>query len=212
MSTMEQPAMLHAPLLLHDPSQLRSRTILTMRQGSICMMILTMSMLRWLYMRYVHKTTSGTKGGVTIATPHPIKSLTGNGIDHSQRTIVHNFDQDESDHGSLSPLQRMTLSPRKRQLLNRRFMIEQEHERRRQAFSRSSSYQLDQLESSKQVTTDNNSKALIDRLLIPNSPPSPLFRCEGTVSHSSNSDVIQQLRQRKSPLVPMTKPKVSLHS
>ena len=77
------------------------------------------------------------------------------GLDHSQRTIVHNFDPDASDH-CCSPVLRMSISPRKRQLLNRRFMIEQENERSRQEFSRTLAIRLDQLEAFEHVFDDSD--------------------------------------------------------
>ena len=220
----------------HIQPQSRKNTILTLRHGSICILVLIVSLLRWFYTKYGMKHNGSTKLLGSAATQQPSKSFSGTGIDQSQRTIVHHFDQDESDHGGSSsrssPTQRsmMMLSPRKRQLLNRRFMIEQQQERSRQEFSRSSSFRLDQLEASKQGNDDGSCdehhhhlSPQLDLLSIPNSPPPPLFKCEATnircnniINNNSNSnthsEALQNLRQRKSPLVPTTKPKVSLHS
>jgi hypothetical protein len=209
-ATLEIPDMVHTKSYISPQS--RSHTILTTRQGSICILFLIISLLRWVYMRYITRLSNETKG-----VQPPTKLLTGNGIDHSQRTIVHNFDDDVSDHccSQSSPARRMSLSPRKRQLLNRRFMIEQEKERSRQEIARNSSYRLEQLEASKEANDVDISTTSIRRLLIPNSPTPPLFQCEGTNNQYSTgntcSDGNQHLRQRKSPVVPMTKPKVSLN-
>ena len=203
------PAIL--PKYRHTRPSSASNTVLTMSHGSICILFLVFSLLQWFYIRYASKRT----GSITEFPTKQQPKVSNCELDISHRTVANAFDNDESFH-YVSPLQRILMSPKKRQLLLRRVMHEHEKEKKLQEFSRLSSFGLDLMEAStnEKECSSNNSSQARDDLSRPDTPPPPLFKCERADALYSSSgisdDPIQNLRQRKSPLVPMSKPKLPM--
>jgi hypothetical protein len=202
-------------------------SILTMRHGSICILLLVGTFLRWVFIRRQDpRKADGHKMDKTFFIRRQtttkeisVQSNHINNLDGSQRTIKYTFDND-SDHTpkNNSPNHRM-LSPRKRQLMNRRFVLEQEQKKQEQVQNLHNNKSLEHLEESVHDGDDSIDRSInyhhsedqISSLTsglscIPQTPPPPLYKCD-----NRNTTLNAQLRQRRSPIVPiMAKPKVTL--
>ena len=171
--------------------QSTSSTILTMRHGSICILFLIISVLRWMYASYV-KRLGNAKSGVTEQ-----QSKSSAVKDTSPISIENKFDNDETNDIILS---RRT-SPTKRQRLkdvNRKLMMEQEVHDKRKQYAKSSSFILNALEASELLDSSSNHQTKTQTTAL---PPLPLSDNKSTtaiyISSSNAMDAMKQLRRRK---------------